>query len=416
MNGIAVDEICLSRLDIESDGFQQDPYPWYAEMRRTSPVCRVAGLDWYFVATMELLSDVLADFTTYSSRVDKRREPPSEAWEEVRRLRASRPQVVAPLLGNDPPTHAAYRRMANRAFTPRTLKWMENSVYAAARQLVADLPGEADFLETFAIPLPVYAISAILGLDASRRADVRRWTTAIAAPIGATLEVEDWLEAERQQADFDHVILSELEIRRRGPRDDLLSHLVRNVDREVAPRERAAVLLGLVRQLLVAGNETTTRLLPECIVLLAAHPETWERLRAGLPGYTEAVVEEALRLASPVQQMRRRTTVDVTLGGTRLAAGTRLLVSFASANRDERVFPQADTFDPARENRYRHLAFGHGIHTCLGAGLARMEARIALETLAAAGTTAIEVLPHQPRYLPSYLLRGRTELPVRVTR
>jgi cytochrome P450 len=319
------------------------------------------------------------------------------------------------LLGNDPPSHTAYRRMANRAFTPRTLKWMEQSVCDVARQLVDELAPENDFIESFSIPLPVYAISAILGLGPERRAHVRRWTTAIAAPIGATLSADEWLAAERDRAEFDHVMLEELEIRRRRPAEDLLSQLVLAVDREVPEDERAALLLGLVRQLLVAGNETTTRLLPECVVFLAGHPDGWDRLRAGIPGYADAVVEESLRLSSPVQQMRRTVTRDAVLGGIELAAGSRLLVSFASANRDEAVFPDPDRFDPLRENRFRHIAFGQGIHTCLGAALARMESRIALEMLASR-TAVIEPLPHEPRYLSSYLLRGRSELPVRVKR
>jgi cytochrome P450 len=406
-----VDDVKLSLLDIDSDAFQQNPYPWYAKMRRSAPVCQVPGNGWYFVTTMELVCEVLADPVTYSSRVAKRREPPPE----LRRLRESRPGVIAPLLGNDPPSHTVYRRMVNRAFTPRALRWVEGLVRDGARGLAKDFPDDGDFVEHFAIPLPVHVISEILGLAEEQRDSVRRWTNAIAAGVGATVDAERGLAAEHDRADFDHAVLAEVEIRRRAPRDDLLSQLVKSVDQEVAPAERASVLLGLVRQLLVAGNETTTRLLAECVALLADHPAHWERLRAAEPGHSRVVVEEALRLSSPVQQMRRRTTRDVVLGDVRLPAGSQLLVSFASANRDEAEFDVPDTFDPGRFNVHRHVAFGHGIHTCLGAALTRMESQIALEALAEI-MTEIRPLPVKPRYLPSYLLRGRTELPVRITR
>jgi cytochrome P450 len=407
-----VHEVDLSQLDINGEAFQQDPYPWYAAMRRSSPVCQVPGFGWYFVATMDLVREVLADPRTYSSRVGKRTAPPPEVSDEAARLRQGRPPALATLLGNDPPEHTAYRRMANKAFTPRSLAWMEGPVRAAATELASALPDEADFLEHFAIPLPVYAICRILGLGEEHRGSVRRWTDAMTATIGSAPGARQWLAAERDRADFDHVMLRECDRRRRQPREDLLTQLVRAVDHEVPTELREAVVLGLVRQLLVAGNETTTRLLAEAMALLG--PDDWIRLRRD-PGYGQAVTEEALRLGSPVQQMVRRTTVDAVLGGVQLASGSRLLVSFASANRDASVFPDPDRFDPDRANRHRQVAFGHGIHACLGAGLARMESRIALRTLAER-TVSVEVLPHEPLYLPSFLLRGRTALPVRVTR
>jgi cytochrome P450 len=386
-----VDNIDLALLDIDSDAFQQNPYPWYREMRRTAPVCPIPGLHWFFVTTMILVCEVLADPVTYSSRVDKRREPPPE----LRRLRESRPDVVAPLLGNDPPSHTTYRRMANRRFTARTLRWMEGPIREGAAALAKTFPDEGDFLDLFAIPLPVYAISEILGLDEEQRGSVRRWTNAIASGVGATFDSGDRLSAEHDRADFDHTMLAVLESRRRVPGEDLLSRLVHAVDEEVAPEARAPVLLGLVRQLLVAGNETTAHLLAECVVLVADHPVHWERVRAAEPGHSRMVIEEALRLSSPVQQMHRRAARDVDLGGVRLRAGSQLLVSFASANRDDAVFEAPDVFAPGRVNHHRHLAFGQGIHTCLGAALARLVSRIALEVLAE-NLAGIRPLPGVP--------------------
>ncbi|MFG2004910.1 cytochrome P450 [Spirillospora sp. NPDC048911] len=363
---------------------------------------------------MDLARAVLSDPEVYSSRVRKRTTPPDEVRDEVTRLRAAR-LATSPMLSNDPPEHDTYRRMVNKAFTPRALGWMEGRVRAVATDLATALPDEADFVERFAIPLPVFVISEVLGLDEAHRGSVRRWTSAMTGTIGGSADGSEWIAAERDLAEFEAVLMDECRRRRERPGEDLLTGLVRAVDAaEPADDERSAVLIGLVRQLLAAGNETTTRLLAEGMALLAAHPLEWDRLRR-TPDRAEPLVEEMARLASPIQQMLRRVTRDVTVAGVRLPAEATVLVSFASANRDESVFPDPDRFAPDRTGLRRQLAFGHGIHACVGAALARMEARIALEVLAER-TRGIEVVDHEPRYLSSFLLRGRTSLPVRVRR
>ncbi|GAA2778300.1 cytochrome P450 [Crossiella cryophila] len=401
----------LADLDIDAEAFQHNPYPWYALMRRQAPVFPVPGRDWTFVTTMPLVREVLADPATYSSRTNRQTDPPPEVRAEVDALRRGRPPSISVLVGNDPPAHGRYRRMANRAFTPRAVARLEPVVLGVVRELVRELPAEGDFVAHFAAPLPVWTICEVLGLGAGYRESMARWLTALTATTGHRPTGEQWLRIERERAGFDHAMVAELTARVRRPGSDLLGEIVGSAALVAPPDEVLAVALGLVRQLVVAGAETTTRVLAEAVALLAAEPAEWEwvgreRGRAGL------VFEEAVRLASPVQQMVRRTTRAVRLGGVELAAGSRLLVSFASANRDERVFAEPDRFWPGRPDLQRHIAFGHGVHACLGIGLARLEGELALHELAGAAGR-LSVTPHEPAYLPGYLLRGRTTLPVR---
>jgi cytochrome P450 len=322
---------------------------------------------------------------------------------------------IPTLLGNDPPDHSRIRRLCNRAFTPRALLTMEPEVTATARALVADaLPdGEVvDFVERFAVPLPVGAISRILGLGPERYDDVRRWSDAAIATLGGQLKPARWLEVEETMLDFQRAMVVELEERRARPREDLLSALV-SADPDDGDRLSNEVLVNLLRELLVAGNETTTRLLAEMVARIDG--ESWERL-ATAPELVPGVVEETLRLLTPTQGMFRRLTRDVELGGVALPEGSVLFLSYSSANRDGAVFAEPDAFRPDREEVRSHLAFGHGIHVCIGAGLARLEARVALEQLTAQVRRFTVVEPAALRYLPSYLLRGLTSLPVQVTR
>jgi len=290
---------------------------------------------------------------------------------------------VPTLLLNDPPAHTRYRRMVQKALTPRALAWMEPLVADVADELVKGLPDATaiGFIEAFARPLPVWAISRVLGLPDDRRDDVHCWTDAATATIGAQLAPERWPQVERDLLDYQLTMASELER----------------------------------RELMVAGNESSLRLLADIVWQLDARPQEWERVRAD-PERARGIVEEAVRLASPSAAVFRRVVRDTALGGVSLPAGSTLVVSLLSANRDESVFPDGDRFRPGRPPAQRHIAFGQGIHACIGSVLARMEARHAVRALAC-HVDRIDVIRDQPlRYLPSLIVRGLVELPVRVRR
>jgi cytochrome P450 len=407
-------------LDPFADAFQQRPFATLATLRAQAPVHALVEPGWFIVTTMGLAREVLTDPERFSNQVSRRTAPPAEVADEVAAIRAEGYPYIATLLLNDPPDHTRYRRLVQRAFTPRALAWMEPLVADVAEELAAALPdgGPVDFIETFCRPLPVWAISRVLGLPDERRNDVRRWTDAATATIGAQLPAARWPEVERDLLDYQQTMAGELERRHSAPSDDLLSALVQATSRDADADDEpigTAELVSLTRELMVAGNESTLRLLADIVWQLDSHPAEWERVRND-PSRAERIVEEAVRLASPSAAVFRRVTADTTLGGVPLPAGATLVVSLLSANRDEAVFADGSRFDPERPPTQRHLAFGQGIHACIGNVLARMEARHAVRALAR-HVDGIDVDPDGPlRYLPSLIVRGLAELPVSVRR
>lgn len=412
----------LPYVDPHTDGFYQDPYPTYAMLRSEAPVYEIPdqpGL--YFVTTWALVRAALMDPGRFSNVLPpaRRTEPPAEVVDEIEAIRAQGFPYTPALGTNDPPQHTRYRKLVNRAFTVRALAWMEPLVDEVADQLAAALPdGEViDAMERITIPLPVWAIMRILGIEDRYREDLRRWSDSSNASLGGKLTAERWLEAERDILEFQQVICGILDDRRANPQDDLLSTLVQAEEGETPLTNQE--LVWLVRELIVAGNETTIRALADILVNLddmrADDPAVWDRLRDD-EAFRRGVVEEGIRLASPVMGLWRVTTVDAELGGTVIPKGSTVFLAYSSANRDDAVFADPDAFDPLRENVKEHLAFGHGIHVCVGAGLARIEAASALRAMAN-NVTALEVVDRDAlRYGPSYGLRGLTGLPVRVHR
>lgn len=408
-------------LDIRSDEFLSDPAPVLAALRHGSGVCPVdhggtahGGTDntsatWMVVTRHDLAREVLRDTATYSNRISKHVAPPSEVAEEITAIRAQGWPYTAALGASDAPEHTRHRRLVNKAFTPRGVAAMEPVVREAAEHLAAALPDgeEIDFLAAFGEHLPVLAISRVLGLPDRRAGDIRRWSTAAVASIGASPTAEEYLRYERDLLDYQQTMAALLEAGRDGSGAGVIGQLaVLAAEAEADGGEPwdIALLLTLLRELVVAGNETTGKFLAEAIRLIGPGPEPWARLREN-PSASDQMVEEALRLASPTQSVMRRVVADTELGGVPLRAGSLLLVSVASANRDEALFAGPDDFDPERDDVRAHLAFGMGAHMCIGAGLARMESRVALEVLAQ-HVDRIVPAAEEPLYNRSYTIRG----------
>lgn len=412
----------LPLVDPHTDSFHQNPYPTYAMLRSEAPVYEIPGQPGlWFVTTWALVREALLDPARFSNVLPpaRRDTPPPEVADEIEAIRAQGFPYTPALGTNDPPQHTRYRRMINRAFTPRAIAWMDPLVNEVADQLAGGLEdGDViDAMERITIPLPVWAIMRILGIEDRYRDDLRRWSDSSNASLGGKLSAERWIEVERDILEFQQVICGILDDRRADPQDDLLSRIVATEEGEVPLTNQE--LVWLVRELIVAGNETTIRALADILVniddMRAEQPDIWDRLRDD-EAFRRKVVEEGIRLASPVMGLWRVTTCDAELGGVMIPKGSTLFLAYSSANRDDTVFPDPDAFDPLRENVKEHLAFGHGIHVCVGAPLARLEASSALRALGE-NVTALEVVDRDAlRYGPSYGLRGLTGLPVRVHR
>ena len=408
----------LPAVNPHDDAFYQDPFPTYAMLRSEAPVYEIPdtpGL--FFITTWSLVREALMDPARFSNVMPhaRRTSPPTEVAADVEALRAQGYPYTPALGTNDPPQHTRYRKMVNRAFTVRSLAWMEPLVDDVADTLAAALPDDeiVDIMEAITIPLPVWAIMRILGLDDKYRDDLRRWSDSSNASLGGKLTADRWIETERDVLEYQQVICRELDDRREHPRNDLLSTLVQAEPGETPLTN--AELVWLVRELIVAGNETTIRALADIILNLDTMPGVWDRLRDD-EQFRRGVVEEGIRLAAPVMGLWRKATCDTEIGGVAIPAESTLFLAFSSANRDDTVFEEPDSFDPLRQNVREHLAFGHGIHVCVGAGLARIEAMSALRALAD-NVSALEVVDRDAlRYGPSYGLRGLMGLPVRVRR
>ena len=416
-----------------SDAHRVDPYPGYAELRRRAPVYRVERTGAYAVSRYADVAYVLRNPELFSSiamqtalmspittgtggGVPGMGVSAAEAarlGELLQKLPVPIGDVLASrsLIASDPPAHGPMRSLVNRGFTPRRISALEPRIREIARASLDAMAGksEIDLVAELSVPLPVTVIAELLGIEPERTADFKRWSDCIVAgSTGAAgaLRPETILAA---FAELSHYITGVIEARRAQPRDDLISTLTRAEQGETALTPVETVMFSLL--LLVAGNETTTNLLGNAMLALLAHPEQLARVRRD-PSRVPALVEEALRYDGPVQLLFRQATREVELGAVRIPAGALVMPLVGSANRDESQFEDADRFDVSRSAQ-GHLAFGLGIHFCLGASLARLEARVALEELLARYARFERVEP-RAEYVDSIVIRGVRRLPLRV--
>jgi cytochrome P450 len=387
-------------------------------MRERHPVFRVPGTDLHLVTRHDLVVPILRDVETYSNRFGGTSERAvDELAQRLAEVQADGWPLVSTMLTEDPPAHTRYRGLVNAAFSPRRIAAVEPVVRAIAEELVDRFPveGTVHFVPDFAVPLPVRVIAHILDVPDDRLDDFKRWSDDSTIGIGARISDDERVRAQRGIVEFQHYFADQLERRRESPRDDVLSTLVNAGAAGGEGPLDMAEMLSIVQQLLVAGNETTTKMLTEGARLLIEHPAEWDRLRAD-PSRAAAVAEEVLRLSTPTQGMFRVVTRDVELEGVHIPAGSRMVIMYAAANRDPAVFPDPDGFDPDRPNRKEHLAFGKGIHFCIGAPLARLEATVAFAVLAERITSWSFAEGNTFEYEPSFVLRGLKRLDVDVVR
>ena len=436
-------------VDLEDFGLfdpavQQCPHAYYAQMQQEAPVFEAAapGASLHLVTRHADVLEVILDTKTFSSRFDTGGVmPDSDYARRIKELYEAEGgyEKVGTMLTVDPPDHTRYRRLVSKAFTPRVIAALEPTIREITTGLIDELlaataNGEViDFVEAFAVPLPVTVIAKALNVPDDRLADFKRWSDASIAGIGTNISLDERLEAEREVIEYQHYFAAQLEQRRTDPQDDILTNLLNaRIDREVdgigddedvsEDPLTMSEMLSIIQQLLVAGNETTTKMLTEMIRLLGENPAEWEALKAAavsgddaqLEAKAKAVVEETLRLSTPTQGMFRVVTEDTEVAGVQIPAGSRLVAMFAAANRDPEVFEDPDSFQPGRDGALNHLAFGKGIHHCIGAALSRLEGQVAAQELAKRITSAELADSNDFAYHPSFMLRGLKKLDVTI--
>ncbi|MEE3327306.1 MAG: cytochrome P450, partial [Myxococcota bacterium] len=409
-----VDLLTYNPLDRKA---QQDPFPYYAALRKEAPVYHHKASGLYFISSMDAVLEVLTAPSLFSSKASKPDTAPEGAiGDELREIARSGFPNVSTMLTADPPAQTRYRKSIGKPFGPRRIKEFEPLLREVCADLIEAWPdqGEVAFLESFAMPFPIGAISHALGMAPSLAADIKRWSDDSVAALGARISDSRRLEAAQGVVESQKYWASRYEQAQADPVGDIVSNLV-NADFEdhmgVVRKLDVNEFISMMRQFMVAGNETTTKLLTSGIRLLIENPEEWKKIQQD-PSLIPPMVEEVLRIASPNQGLFRTVTEDTELQGIPLRAGDRLWVIFGSANRDEKYFPDPDRFNPARENLRSHLAFGKGTHVCPGAPLARLEARVAFEELVSSVESFAFAPGYKAEYEPSYVLRGLTRLDV----
>ncbi len=408
----------LSNYDPMDPRTQQDPFPHYARLRQQAPAFRHPKTGLFFVSRLDTVRQVLGDTTTFSSNMANAGTPPSSGTlAELKVIMAEGYLPVNTMLTADPPLQTRYRKTVGRAFTTKRILSVAPVLREIARDLLSSWPpvGVVDFANSFAIPFPVRSIARVLGMNAEVEGEIKRWSDDSVAALGVRLTDERRIEAARGVVELQKYWAGEFEDRLANPKDDFITALSKSTieDESGAVRQlKIPEMLSIIQQLMVAGNETTTKLLNELLKILAELPDQWKRLRDD-PSLATSFVEEGLRLSSPNQGLFRQVREDTALEGVEIPKGSTVWVMFGSANRDERFFPEPDRFDPDRRNLREHVALGHGAHFCIGAPLARLEAKIALEEIAQR-VERLELPEQTLAYEPSFILRGLVDLELRV--
>ena len=397
----------------------QCPFPHYAKMRDEAPVIFLENVGMWFVTRHDLVLEVAKDHRTYSNLFGGASMPlpPGEREKLIEAMNEGYPRVST-MLTADQPEHTRYRRLVSKAFSAHAIAALEPAVRQITIALIESWlhTGRIEFVSQFGVGLPVRVIAKALNVPDDRLDDFKRWSDDSIAGIGTNITIDQRVAAERGVNEFQRYFAAEIDKRRTEPQDDLLTHIlnarVDDDDPDVTDRRPLDMpeMLSIVQQLLVAGNETTTKMLTEMMRLLAEHPDEWAKVKAD-PTRVAAVVEETLRLSTPTQGMFRIVTRDVELGGVAIPAGARMVIVFSSANRDEAVFgADPDGFDPDRAALGEHVAFGKGIHFCVGASLSRLEGRVALTELAARIESFSLADTNDYEVFPSFMLRGLKRL------
>lgn len=380
-------------LDLFSPEIRRNPYALYDQLRAATPVLHVAQAGLWMIFDYEGVKRVLTDHDSFSSK----RGP------------------VQWLVFLDPPRHTKLRALIARAFTPRSIANLEPRIRQLTSRLLDQVieRGEMDLAADFSVPLPILVIAEMLGIPVSDLPQFKRWNDvilnlsyAIPGVGGSAAVVSDFAAVTIEMGGY---LRGLLDHRRSTPQDDLLTRLLEaEVDGERLTEEN---ILGFFQLLLLAGSETTTNLINNAILCLLENRDQLARLQAE-PALLPSAIEEVLRYRSPVQWMIRVTTRDVEVNGQAIPAGQRVLPIMGSANRDPSQFTDPARFNITRDPN-RHLAFGHGVHFCLGAALSRVESRIALTALLERlrGVELAGAEPWEPRQ--GLHVHGPTRLPIR---
>jgi cytochrome P450 len=357
---------------------QECPYPYYDSLRSAVRPYRIAGTDHYVLTRYEDVVFAARHPELFSNRKYWQSDDDPDLAAILARQRFA---IEPALVDNDPPSHTVYRRIASRAFTPGRLRAVEPLVRDRCADLIQEFAGEPEieFVERFCKPLPMRVVCDLLGIPRKMGHSINRWSEAYLALAGRQLPKDQAQACQSEVVDFNNYIAELLEERLASPTDDVVTELTQ-AETPDGRRLDMVELSAILRNLMSAAGETTAFMLGNTMLQLLENPDEEAKVRAD-PALIPRMIEESLRRESPQQWNWRMVLQDTEIGGTTIPAGSWVHLVWAAANREPAVFADPERFDPGRPNTGKQLAFGLGIHFCLGAPLARMEGRIAYECL-----------------------------------
>ena len=383
-----------------SDETVRDPYPLYAKLRERSPVHYSRLSDAVLLSRYRDVDGILRNHAGFTVNPDLRKS---------KKARYKPSPEERSILFMDPPDHTRLRSLVNKAFTRSAVNALEPRIREIMGTLLDDIgnPAGFDLMQAVAIPLPVIVIAEMLGIPRQDRARFRTWSDRRARLLEPMLTRAERKTADEASKQLSEYFLSIIRSRQGEPRDDIMTRLVQAEEQGDSLSETE--MLNMLRLLLIAGNETTANLIGNGLLALLRHPDQLQALRDD-PGLIPAAVDELLRYDSPVQMTLRCAVEDCDIDGVPVRAGQDVILLGGSANRDPAAFENPDQLDFNRQKQ-DHISFGRGIHYCLGAGLARLEGRIAFEMLLER-FGSLRLLTDRPDFRYSIVLRGLESLPV----
>lgn len=398
----------IAPVDVTDPTFKANPFPFYSQLRAEAPVFPVAsprrGRAWLVTR----YDDVLAGFKDERLAKNPQNAMTPEQWKKAPKMPPLFKTFERGLLSLDDPDHARLRVLVHKAFTPRRIELMRDQIQEVANELLdaAQPKGSMDLVADFALPLPLTMIARILGIPTKDNDKFTKWTKTL---LGAVANPNP-LVLIPAMTSFVSYMKKQIKERHSHPQDDLITALAQA--KEGNDQLTEDEILTMIFLLLSAGHETTVNLIGTGTLALLEHPDQMEKLR-NEPALSKTAVEELLRFVSPAEMATERyAREDITIAGTTIPRGELVMLVVASANRDEHYFDSPDTLDITRTNN-KHLAFGHGIHFCLGAPLARLEGQIAIPMLLQRMPNLRVTVPSdQLRWRGGMILRGLEALPV----
>ncbi len=365
---------------------QENWFDAYDVLREESPAYFMPQIGMYVLTRYEDIEYVLRQPSLFTLGSDVQNTEPLITHAEAQALYKEQGWPRYTPLSENLPQHAHYRALVDPVLTASAIRRQEGFVRATINELIDGWidQGEIEFIQAFAEPLPMIVIAELLGFPRMDLPQLKQWSAAWVLPFSRGLNLKQEMQAVREHIELQHYIFAAMQEKRRQPKDDIISHLVR-IEVEDADQGRRRPLtdteiIGLTDHLLIGGNETTTFALSNALMLLFQHPQLSDQLRTD-PNHIKPFVEEALRIESPTQGLYRFVAEDSEIGGVKVPKGTTLSIRFGAGNRDPRRYPCPAQLDLERRNPGRHLAFGMGEKICPGATLSRLEQAWAWEIL-----------------------------------